>query len=218
MNEVRDTKKILPAYWHILDAARELFAELGYRDTTVRLIAKKAEVNGASVNSYFRSKESLYETIFSEAFEKVSKPQMGLVATVKDQGTWEAALDAWVGFMLGLFLSEDEESSLIRKLVARERSMPTQFCADLFNSFFNPTIDILRKLLKMAMPDSAPEELHAAFVSFLGQCTCFLNRDPPWDKIVVCDLVSRQEWIELMRRQIVGNIKTRLSFKTASIM
>ena len=169
MNEVRDNKKILPAYWHILDAARELFAELGYRDTTVRLIARKAEVNGASVNYYFRSKESLYETIFSEAFEKVSKPQMGLVATVKDPGTWEAALDAWVGFMLGLFLSEDEEPSLIRKLVARERSMPTQFCEDLLNSFFNPTIDILRKLLKMAMPDAAPGELHAAFVSFLGQ-------------------------------------------------
>ena len=57
MSEIRDNKKILPAYWQILDAAKELFAERGYRDTTVRLIAKKAGVNGASVNYYFRSKE-----------------------------------------------------------------------------------------------------------------------------------------------------------------
>ncbi len=218
MSEIRDNKKILPAYWQILDAAKELFAERGYRDTTVRLIAKKAGVNGASVNYYFRSKDSLYETIFSEAFEKVSKPQMGLVASVKDQATWAAAVDSWVRFMLELFLSEDNELSLIRKLVARERTMPTQFCEDLFEEFFNPSVSILRKLLKMAMPDAEPEELHAAFVSFLGQCTCFLNRNPPWDKILISDLVSRQEWIELMRRQIVGNITARLSFKTANIM
>lgn len=218
MSTFREDDSILPTYWQILDAARELFAKHGFRDTTIRMISQKAKVNGASVNYYFRSKAALYEAIFNEAFEKIGKPTTGLVATVKDQETWEAAIDSWVTFMLGIFLREDPETSLIRQLIARERTMPTQYCADLFNSFFNPTIDTLRKLLKMAMPDAKPEELQAYFVSFLGQCSCFMQHDPPWNQILIYDGISRTRWIQMMRKQIVGNILARCSFKTANIL
>jgi AcrR family transcriptional regulator len=209
----REDGKILPTYWQILDAARELFAKNGFRDTTIRMISKKAKVNGASVNYYFRSKSALYEAIFHEAFEKMGKPTTGLVSTVVDQKTWEAAVDAWVTFMLTLFLKEDPEISLVRQLVARERSMPTQYCNDLFGEFFNPVVDTFRKLVRMAMPDASEEELQCVFVSYLGQCTCFMHRDPPWDKVVVCQSIPRSRWIQMMRKQILANITSRLSFK-----
>ena len=75
----------------ILAAARELFAENGFRDTTVRMIARRANVNGAAVNYYFRSKEALYEAIFDQAFQKFGRPLEDLVGTVRDQATWKAA-------------------------------------------------------------------------------------------------------------------------------
>lgn len=214
----RDETKTLPTYWQILDAARELFAKHGFRDTTIRMISEKAEVNGASVNYYFRSKAALYEAIFNEGFEKIGKPMTGVVATVVDQKTWEAAIDSWVIFMLNLFLKDDPEMATIRLLIARERSMPTQFCTELFNEFFNPVVKTLRNLIKMAMPDAAEEDLQCSFVSCLSQCTCFMHRDPPWDKIVLCDLVTRTRWIQMMRKQIVGNITSRLSFKSNKIL
>lgn len=214
----RDDTKTLPTYWQILDAAKELFAQHGFRDATIRMISEKANVNGASVNYYFRSKAALYEAIFNEAFEQLGKPMTGLVGTVVDQKTWEAAIDAWVVFMLTLFLKDDPEIAMIRKLVARERSMPTQFCAELFNDFFNPVVNTLRDLVKMAMPDVSEEELQCTFVSCLSQCTCFMHRDPPWDKIVVCNTVTRARWIQMMRKQIVGNITARLSFQTNRIL
>ncbi|MGI5868249.1 MAG: TetR/AcrR family transcriptional regulator [Kiritimatiellia bacterium] len=209
----REEEKTLPTYWQILDAARELFAKNGFRDTTIRMISKKARVNGASVNYYFRSKAALYETIFQEAFEKVGKPMTGLASTVVDQKTWEAALDAWVTFMLTLFLKEEPEFSIVRQLVARERSMPTQYCNDLFAEYSHPVINAFRNLIHMAMPDAPEEELQCVFVSYLGQCTCFLNRDPPWDKVVICQSIPRNRWIQMMRRQIMSNITSRLSFK-----
>jgi len=214
MSTSRDDTKTLPTYWQILDAAKELFAKNGFRDTTIRMISQKAKVNGASVNYYFRSKAALYEAIFNEAFEKLGKPTTGVVSTVVDQKTWESAVDTWVSFMLNLFLKEDPEFSLIRLLVARERSMPTQYCTDLFNDFFNPVVMTLRKLVKMAMPDASEEDVQCVYVSFLGQCTCFMHRDPPWDKIVVCQAITRHKWITMMRKQIVGNILARLSYKT----
>ena len=218
MSAGRDEDKTLPTYWQILDAAKELFAKNGFRDTTIRMISQKAKVNGASVNYYFRSKAALYEAIFNEAFEKMGKPTTGLVATVVDQKTWEAALDAWVGFILNLFLRDDPENSLVRQLVARERSMPTPYCSELFNDFFNPFVGTFRKLIKMGMPEVSEEDLQCAFVSFLGQCTSFMNREPPWDKILLCPAITRHRWILMMKKQIVGNITARISYKTSDIL
>ncbi|MEM9416700.1 MAG: CerR family C-terminal domain-containing protein [Planctomycetota bacterium] len=49
-----DTKK------RLLDAAAELFATHGYRNTTVRDICDKAGTNGAAVNYHFAGKDKLY--------------------------------------------------------------------------------------------------------------------------------------------------------------
>lgn len=44
----------------IQEAARELFARLGYERTTVRLIAEKADIHPSLVIRYFESKERLF--------------------------------------------------------------------------------------------------------------------------------------------------------------
>ena len=62
--------RTVPTYDQIMIAARELFSRYGFRDTTVRMIAQKAKVNGASINYYFTSKEALYEAIFEQEFGK----------------------------------------------------------------------------------------------------------------------------------------------------
>ena len=40
MSAGRDEDKTLPTYWQILDAAKELFAKNGFRDTTIRMISQ----------------------------------------------------------------------------------------------------------------------------------------------------------------------------------
>lgn len=57
----------------IRSAAKKLFTEKGYSNTTVRDVAEEAVVNVALVNYYFRSKEKLFHSIFSESFEEYSK-------------------------------------------------------------------------------------------------------------------------------------------------
>ena len=48
---------------HIIDHAMKLFAEKGFEATSIRDLAKAADVNIAMVNYYFGSKEKLIETI-----------------------------------------------------------------------------------------------------------------------------------------------------------
>jgi AcrR family transcriptional regulator len=47
----------------ILEAAEELFAEKGYEGTSVRDIAKRADINIAMISYYFGSKEKLLEAL-----------------------------------------------------------------------------------------------------------------------------------------------------------
>ena len=203
-----------PVRGKILAAARELFAEKGYRDTTVREIARKAGANGAAVNYYFRSKDALYEAVFDEAFETFGRPLADLVGTVRDQATWKAALEKWFDFMLGLFLLDGTWQSFVRRLVAQERSTPTEFCRRIYDGVFLPVVDVFRTLLRMALPDEPPESFQAQFATLLGMCTCFIHRDPPWDEIILRPGVEREAWVRTLREQIVATICSRYAFRT----
>ncbi|MDB5091098.1 MAG: Transcriptional regulator, TetR family [Mucilaginibacter sp.] len=55
----------------IKDAARMIFTKKGFLATTVRDIATEADINVASVNYYFRSKEKLFEFIMDETMKKL---------------------------------------------------------------------------------------------------------------------------------------------------
>ena len=48
----------------IMEAAEELFAEKGFDGTSVRDVAKKADVNLAMISYYFGSKEKMMESLF----------------------------------------------------------------------------------------------------------------------------------------------------------
>ncbi|MEV7006385.1 TetR family transcriptional regulator [Streptosporangium sp. NPDC051022] len=49
----------------ILEAARRLFAELGYDQVTMRLIAAEAEANIALINRYFGTKRELFAEVLA---------------------------------------------------------------------------------------------------------------------------------------------------------
>jgi len=213
-NRRKKGAEILPASSNILNASRELFAEHGFAETTVRMIARKARVNNAAICYYFRSKEQLYEAVFKDSFSSVEIGLDGVVDSVVDTATWRAAVDTWVGRILYLFLSEDDPSLVaLRKLVVRERSHPTPQCENLLSEFFMPIINVLRRLVDMAMPGNPEHEKQAAFVSFLGQCTCFLNHEKPWDKVLLTTELTIPEWIATLKKQITGNILARVGYK-----
>ena len=53
----------------VLEAAVEVFAEQGFRKTTVRDICKRAHANVAAINYHFRDKEGLYTAVLQYAHQ-----------------------------------------------------------------------------------------------------------------------------------------------------
>lgn len=74
----------------IKEVARKLFLEKGFKHTTIREIAKEAEVNISLMNYYFRSKDKLFQQILEEGLgeiapviRKVLEADMPLEAKIK---------------------------------------------------------------------------------------------------------------------------------------
>jgi TetR/AcrR family transcriptional regulator, regulator of cefoperazone and chloramphenicol sensitivity len=55
---------------NLLDAACEIFAEKGYRDTTISEISARSGANIAAVNYHFGNKERLYVEAWRCAFQE----------------------------------------------------------------------------------------------------------------------------------------------------
>src|SRR3954468_11321970 len=90
----------------LLDAAGEVFAELGFRDATVREICRRAGANIASVSYHFGDKTALYSEAMrnlAEAAVKKFPQDMGMSAS----STPGEKLEAFVRSFVLRILSDD---------------------------------------------------------------------------------------------------------------
>jgi AcrR family transcriptional regulator len=103
----RRTRKRLRTRLAIQDAAFELFAERGYRETTIKAIADRADVAPRTVTVHFATKEELL--FDAEPFRPES-----LAAALDARGPKQSALDAlrnWMASTMHELESQDGELS-----------------------------------------------------------------------------------------------------------
>lgn len=67
----------------ILDAARSLFLEKGYGDTSIRNIAEKIEYSPGTIYLYFKEKDEIFHALHQEGFRKLVE-MMGPLQFVAD--------------------------------------------------------------------------------------------------------------------------------------
>src|SRR5271168_3629349 len=79
----------------LLEAAGEVFAEVGFRDATVREICQRAGANVAAINYHFGDKENLYEEVLRYAQGKALE-KYPLLLGVAETAPPEERLHAFV--------------------------------------------------------------------------------------------------------------------------
>jgi AcrR family transcriptional regulator len=113
---------------NILDAARELFADLGYERTTIRLVAAQAGVDPALVMQYYGSKEQLFA-----AAARRTKQHRSVVTASRDELPRASLTDLFdnmeseadreaVSALLRNCLTHPEAARIMRDEVMCERS------------------------------------------------------------------------------------------------
>lgn len=156
---------------NLLDAAQKLFAEHGFRRTSVRDIAKEAGSNVAAVNYHFGSKENLYREVFLIHKKKARERGAAAVRNFleKSQGSpnLEAVLET---FALAARKGRDSSDTRTwRMLIERElveRHLDPRFVLE---EVLAPTQQALSQAINAACPGVPPKAVHRCVHSFWAQ-------------------------------------------------
>ena len=123
----------------LIQAAGEVFAEVGYRAATTREICRRAGANVAAVNYHFGDKLALYTEILKAAVIRREQPAVEALLAAK---TPEEALRA---FLFGIFwqLTDPDRPAWYVKVMAHELANPTPGLAAVVEHVIRPNVTLL---------------------------------------------------------------------------
>jgi len=151
----------------LIEASGELFAELGFRDVTVRQICLRAGANIAAVNYHFRDKESLYREVVLSAY-RTARERFPVTQGVSESDPPETRLRAFAkGLLQRIF---DDASPPWGRLLAREMVEPTPALDGVIEEGVRPQYALLTQIVREVLGPAASDEAirrHAA--SVVGQ-------------------------------------------------
>ncbi|MDH3349635.1 MAG: TetR family transcriptional regulator [Desulfobulbaceae bacterium] len=149
----------------ILDSAENLFAESGYQATSLRAITQKAEVNLASVNYHFGSKEGLVDEVIRRRLVPLNKLRMQQLQNVFDHASSQKSnpnaediLRAFIEPTI-TFLSSSNSLRHFTLLIGRSFAEPDDTVRKIFFSLMEPIFNTMMKGLKLALPNITEEVL-----------------------------------------------------------
>lgn len=172
----------------LLEAAGEIFAEQGFRNTTVRDICRVAGANIAAVNYHFRDKQGLYTEVLRYA-HSCSKEKYPTLLGLPDSAPAPQRLKAFVrSFLLRIF--DEGRPAWHGKLVLREMIEPTSALDAIVNEEIRPRAAILEKIVRELLGRSAsPQQVNYSSFSIVAQCIFYHNVRP-----VIQRLAPRQKF------------------------
>ncbi|MEI6072420.1 MAG: CerR family C-terminal domain-containing protein [Verrucomicrobiae bacterium] len=150
----------------LLEAAGEVFSEVGFDGATIREITRRARVNLAAVNYYFRDKAELYSAVLMHM-------QRSAIDPAQAGGSSEARLRDFIRGMLKHLL-DPLRPAWHSRLMAREMAAPTRKFPDLIDEGFRPKVELLDGILRdLTDGRLSDEEIARASASILAQCVFY---------------------------------------------
>ena len=202
--EPRNDKETEPARARILQVAAGLFADDGYKATSVRKICEAARVNVAMVNYYFHSKEELHLAAFDYARE-LARASAAEVAAASAQAQLppeqqlRLAIEALVFDML-----RAGHASLFSRLVARELIEPTAAIHKLAERNVRPQHALFTGLLRGVVGPAVPAPVVQKCVfSVIGQVV-FYARSRIVHELVVPEITYDEAGIASIAQHIAA--------------
>jgi AcrR family transcriptional regulator len=151
---IRMTHRALDTKTRILDAAEKLFGDKGFDSTSLRDITTEADVNLASVNYHFQSKDSLIDAVIARRVEPINQKRREMLANAGASPTVKQILTAFLSPLIA-----DQDVSLVAPLIGRILATPDVCRIQLFKKHMGPVALQFTAALSKALPDLSEGEV-----------------------------------------------------------
>jgi AcrR family transcriptional regulator len=187
--------------WRLLQAATEVFAEVGYHAATTREICKRADVNLASIHYYYGDKAELYREVFRLPFLDECNT---FVALDIDKVPLQQALHAFYHWFFPSVAEEDPMTKLFMRLHAREEAEPSGVLGDAMMQAYRPNHEKMQALLCRELGlKKVDAEVDRLTFALVGLATVYFHNRTAVDTFVP-HLVNGQKAQELMAERLAG--------------
>lgn len=188
----------------LLEAAGEVFAEVGFRAATVREICQRAGANVAAVNYHFGDKQRLYLEVLRYSY-RLALEKYPLESGLPAGAPAEERLRAFVhSFLLRIF--DKGRFAWRGRLISREMVEPTGALDALVKEEIQPQAEALSSIVRQLAGRAASEEfIRWCGCSIVSQCVFYHHCQP-----VICRLFPKQKFDLEEIERLAGHI-TRFS-------
>ncbi|MBI4831416.1 MAG: CerR family C-terminal domain-containing protein [Candidatus Lindowbacteria bacterium] len=185
----------------LIEAAGELFAEKGFKETTVRDISERAGANLASVNYHFRDKEHLYEDVILHILERM-RDDFPVDKDFDKAPSAESRLRTMVRNLLYRFL-DPARPAWQGILLARERTAPRPVGLSIIHEEIAKTRTILSSIIQDLLgPAADVATIELCDASVMGQIMSQAMLHSPQAPPMLKKGVATTDEIERLARHI----------------
>lgn len=157
----------------LLEVARQVFAERGVKEATVREICGRAGANVAAVNYHFGGKERLFIAVLADHLKSAQERypvNMGLPA----EASARDRLKAYIRSLLHKFLGDgDPLYEKLGALLTSEFLAPSEHFDELMDRFITPQHQVLVGIVRELMPGCKERTAHLCAAGVVGYCLLF---------------------------------------------
>ena len=187
--------------WRLLQAATEVFAEVGYHAATTRAICRRAGVNLASIHYYYGDKAELYREVFRLPFLDDCNAFVTLDIA---QVSLQEAMRRFYGWFFPPVAEMDPMMQLFLRLHAREEAEPSGVLGDAMVQAFRPNHEKMQALLCRELGLKRPDaEVDRLTFCLFGLATVYFHNRAAVENFVP-HLINGKKARETMVERLVG--------------
>jgi len=190
----------------ILEVAQKLFAKNGFDGTSVRDIAKEADVNIAMISYYFGSKEKLLEAVFEKHATYI---KLQLESLIADQ-----TLDPMqkVYQMIDNYLLKYFGQMSFHKIVLREQMANKLSCAtDMLLEMKRRNQELVKQIIKEGQKKGVFKkniDIPMMMATMLGTANQVMTTLPFYKEVNNLEDMEEQEFQKLIKKKLTLHLKS----------
>ena len=186
----------------ILEAGREIFAQLGYAGTSLKMISQKADVTTALITYYFGSKQKLHEEIYMQTAGQIGAMRLARLSEVLRSGaSVEKVVSAFFEPLLEVIATPQGRAFLPFQWRVDGEEQELSF--SLRQKAYDESTHAYARALEALLPDASPQECYARLAALVGAANYAISGRHRLDTLLAG--VSAADGSDLMLRELRDN-------------